>query len=95
MVAESFDRSLRAFVHRTPFRPFTVELVSGQRFEVGHPEALVYRNGVAVYFSPDGGISLFDHGGVSRLIRGAAGPPRRGISHAKPQRRKEQRRTTQ
>ena len=67
MVAESFERSLRAFVRRVPFRPFTVELVSGDRIEVDHPEALVYRAGVAVYISPDGAPTLFDHEGVSQV----------------------------
>jgi hypothetical protein len=76
MVAKSFDRSLRALVRGKPFRPFTVELVSGERIEVRHPEALVYRNGVAVYFSPDGDFDIFDHEGVSRLIREAATPSR-------------------
>jgi hypothetical protein len=73
MVAESFDRSLNAFVHRTPFRPFTVELVSGQRIEVNHPEALVFRAGVAMHISPEGVFTLFDHEGVSRLISEISG----------------------
>lgn len=68
MVAESFERSLRAMVRRSPFRPFTVELVSGDRIEVDHPEALVFRGGVAVYVSPEGHPVLFDHESVSQLI---------------------------
>ena len=49
MIAENFDRTLRAFQRRTPFQPFTVELVSGTRIQVDHPEALVFRDGVAVF----------------------------------------------
>jgi hypothetical protein len=67
MQAESFDRSLRAFNNRRPFRPFTVELVSGVRIVVEHPEALVFRGGVAVFFAADGEITLFDHESVSQL----------------------------
>jgi hypothetical protein len=59
---------LRAFQRRTPFRPFTVELVSGHRFQVDHPEALVLRDGVAVYVAPGGYPTLFDHEGVSQLF---------------------------
>src|SRR3712207_7080491 len=33
MEAEAFDRALRAFVRRTPFRPFVVELGSGSRLQ--------------------------------------------------------------
>ena len=67
MQSEAFDRALRSFVNRRPFRPFTVELVSGARLAIEHPEALVFRGGVAVFFAPDGEITLFDHEGVSQL----------------------------
>lgn len=68
MTSDAFDRTLRAFQRRTPFRPFTVELVSGSRFQVDHPEALVFRTKVAVFFATDGTPTLFDHEGVTRLI---------------------------
>lgn len=68
MLAENFERTLRALVRRTPFRPFSVELVSGTRLEVDHPEALVFRGGVAVFVSADGEPTLFDHESVSQLV---------------------------
>jgi len=68
MTADSFQRTLRAFQKRTPFRPYTVELVSGDRFQVDHPEALVTRAGVAVFIAADGTPTLFDHEGVSQFI---------------------------
>ncbi|MBV9656846.1 MAG: hypothetical protein JO295_01930 [Verrucomicrobia bacterium] len=68
MESESFDRSLRAFSHRTPFVSFTVELASGERITVDHPEAMVYRGGLAVYVAPNGTPTLFDHAGVTRLV---------------------------
>jgi hypothetical protein len=67
MLPEHFERTLRAFAHRTPFRPFTVELVSGTRIEIDHPEALVFRGGLAVFISPEGVPVLFDHEGVSQF----------------------------
>lgn len=67
MQSEAFERSLRAFSRRVPFQPFEVELVSGSRFTVDHPEALVFRGGLAVYIAPDGTPTLFDHEGVSQL----------------------------
>jgi hypothetical protein len=68
MQAENFDTTLNAFKSRTPFRPFTVALVNGDRFEVGHPGALVVRDGVAVYIEAGGVPVLFDHEGVSQFI---------------------------
>ena len=68
MEAENFDRTLGAFKGRMPFRPFTVALVDGDRFEVDHPDALVVRDGVAVYIRPGGVPVLFDHEGVSQII---------------------------
>ncbi|HEV7402326.1 MAG TPA: hypothetical protein VGO11_05345 [Chthoniobacteraceae bacterium] len=68
MESASFDFSLRAFARRTSFHPFAVELTSGEQFTVDHPEALVYRAGLAVYIAPDGRPVMFDHLGVTRLI---------------------------
>jgi hypothetical protein len=67
MTADHFDRSLRAFQRRSPFRAFTVELVSGDRFQVDHPEALIVRDGVAVFVARGGVPTLFDHESVSQI----------------------------
>jgi hypothetical protein len=67
MVESNFQQALEAFLRRRPFRPFTVELVSGNRFTVDHPEALAMRGAVAVYIDRDGKYTLFDSTGVSRL----------------------------
>ena len=68
MTAENFENSLKALKQRKPFRPFTVELVSGDRFEVDFPDSLVIRDAVAVFVRPGGIPLLFDHEGVSQLI---------------------------
>ena len=68
MVAENFENSLKALQQRKPFRPFTVELVSGDRFEIDFPDAVVIRDGVAVFIGPGGVPVLFDHEGVSQII---------------------------
>jgi len=44
-----------------------VALVSGERFQVDHPEALVVRDGVAVFIAAGGAPMLFDHESVSDL----------------------------
>ena len=68
MEATHFDRTLKAFKRRSPYLPFTVALVNGDRFEVDHPDALVVRDGVAVYIGPGGVPVLFDHEGVSQVV---------------------------
>ena len=74
MLAENFERTLRGFTQRVPFRPFTVELINGRQFVVEHPEALVFRNGlVAVYIALDGALTIFDHEGVNQFT-GAPDP---------------------
>jgi hypothetical protein len=71
MTADHFQTTIRAFQRRTPFRPYVVELVSGDRVTVDHPEALVLRGGVAVFVSSTGEPSIFDHEGVSQVIAGS------------------------
>ena len=69
MELSSFDKSLRELARRTPFEPFVVELMSGSKIWVTHPEALAFSDGVAVYIAPGGTPSLFDHHSVVRLER--------------------------
>ena len=54
MDRDTFDGTIRAFKHRTPFRPFTVAMVNGDRLEVDHPDALAVRDGVALFAAPGG-----------------------------------------
>jgi hypothetical protein len=63
-----FDHILRTLKERKLYRPFTVALVNGDRFEVDHPDALVVRDGVAVYIGAGGVPVLFDHEGVGQFI---------------------------
>ena len=79
MQPQTFERGLRAFSQRVPFQPFAVELVSGALVTVDHPEALVFRGGLAAYIAPDGTPSLFDHEGVSQLS-GAHGSQSKQVS---------------
>ncbi len=74
MTTAHFDRSLRALQRRKPFKAFTVELVSGEKIKVDHPEALVLRDGVAVFVAKGGYPILFDHEGVSQLVGQPAKP---------------------
>lgn len=75
MDANNFDNALVAFRRRVPFRPFTVVLVNGDRFEVDHQEALVVRDGVALFVGPGGVPVVFDHEGVAQLVGDLKGEP--------------------
>lgn len=75
MDVEPFERSLRAFQRRTPFQPFTVALINGDRFQVDHPEALVVRDGVAMFIARGGVPMLFDHNSVSEFVGEALSQP--------------------
>ena len=68
MTPDHFQTAIRAFQRRTPFQAYVVELVSGERVRVDHPEALVIRGGVAVFVSADGAPAIFDLEGVSQII---------------------------
>jgi hypothetical protein len=71
MTEANFRKGLQAFIRRRPFKPFQIELVSGDRFIVQHPEALAHSGAVAVYLDPDGEIKLFDSESVSQLADAA------------------------
>lgn len=75
MEADIFDQTLKTFKHRRPFRPFTVVLMDGDRYEVDHSEAVVVRDGVAIYVAPGGIPVIFDHESVSQVIGDLMGQP--------------------
>ena len=68
MTSEHFDQLLVGLNSRTPFHPFTVEQVGGYRFEVDHPQAMVVRDGVAVFLQPGGIPVWFDHESVTQIV---------------------------
>ena len=68
MTAENFDRILQTLQQRQPFQVFTVELNGGHRFEVDHANALVIRDGVAVFIAPGGIPIWFDHESINQII---------------------------
>ena len=68
MDRDTFDSTLRAFKHRTPFRPFTLAMVNGDRLEVDHPDAVAIRDGVGLFAGPGGVPAVFDHEGVCEVI---------------------------
>lgn len=67
MEAKNFEKSLRAFVQRKPFKPFEIRFVDGSSITVHHPEALVTRGDTAIYFDRKEQPTLFDHEGVAHL----------------------------
>lgn len=73
MNVQHFDETLNAFKNRKPFQPFTVVMVDGDRFEIDFPNALVVRDGMAVYISAGGAPILFDYEGVSQVIGDLSG----------------------
>ena len=72
MTSEHFQTTIRAFQRRSPFKPYVVELVSGDRVRVDHPEALVIRGGVGVFVNAVGAPVIFDHEGVSQVFADTA-----------------------
>lgn len=73
MHRETFAGTIRTFKQRTPFRPFTIVTTSGGRYEIDHPEAILERDGVALFAGPGGIPVIFDFDGVSEVIGDLAG----------------------
>jgi hypothetical protein len=73
MDRETFDASIRTLENRTPFHPFAVSLVNGDRVEIDHPDAIAIRDGMAMFAGPGGVPAIFDHEGVCRIVGDLAG----------------------
>jgi hypothetical protein len=68
MTQKDFQKVLTAFCKRSPFRPFTLELLNGSRVEVNHPEALRQQGDLLIYKSTSGIQSVFGYESVIRFI---------------------------
>ena len=68
MSSEAFDKTLLSLKRRTPFRPFEIALINGDRVEVDRSDAIAVRDGVGVYAGSGGVPAIFDHEGVNQII---------------------------
>jgi hypothetical protein len=68
MTAEHFENAIDPLMANRPFKPFTIELNTGQRFEIDHPGALLWKGSPAVFKVPGGPLAFFDHDSVNQII---------------------------
>ena len=68
MDRESFAATIQALQNRRPFKPFTVALVDGDRYEVERPNILALGEGIAMLVAPGDVPVFFDHESVSQVI---------------------------
>jgi len=68
MSPDDFEVVLRAFNHRRPFRPFQIELHSGDRLRAPHPESIRRFRDVFILGEPDFGNRIFSSWAVSQVI---------------------------
>ena len=67
MTSDRFTSLLTGLREYQPFAAFSVELRDGQRFDVDRADALVVRDGVALFLEPRGVPIWFDHHNVWRI----------------------------
>jgi hypothetical protein len=53
MSIQAFLIALHAFTKRKPFKPFLIELFSGDRIYIRHPEALALRGDLIYFVGPN------------------------------------------
>lgn len=73
MDRNTFNSTIRALGNRTPYRPFSVVMVNGNRFEVDFPDALGIREGLALFAGPGNAPIIFDNEGVSEIVGDLSG----------------------
>lgn len=68
MTRENFEYVLRLFQTRQPWKPFTLELITGSRLEVNHPEALEQKEELLKLKSSSGLQTVFEYRSVIRFL---------------------------
>ena len=73
MTAEHFEEAIGELMALRPFKPFTLELNTGQRIEIDSPGALLWNQTDSTIFrSPGGPLVIFDHDSVNQIINSPA-----------------------
>ena len=72
MTSEYFQATLEAMLLRRPFRPSTIELHGGTRFDIDTPLATTLRDGKAIFLSPGSVPIWFDNESVLNIINSPA-----------------------
>ncbi len=76
MDRDTFTEAIQTLQRRTPFRPFTVITVAGNRYEVDRPNVIAIRDGgMALFVAPGNVPVIFDHEGVSEVVGDLSGQP--------------------
>jgi hypothetical protein len=68
MDSDTFTATIRAFKGQSPFQPFTVAMVNGDRLEIDYADAIAIRGGMALFAAPGNIPVVFDHEGVSQVV---------------------------
>jgi hypothetical protein len=68
MTLQEFEIAYRSFARRRPFKPILVEVMSGDRVRISHPEALVRRNALLYFVGPGYHARLFASTSVCQLL---------------------------
>jgi hypothetical protein len=68
MTGNEFQRALRAFTQRRPFRSFYIEFGSGDRLLISHPEVIRRYGELFLYFAPDKSYRIFAAAHVGQLL---------------------------
>jgi len=74
MDQQNFINSLRAFYQERPFLQFDIELASGTKIRVVHPDALAFMGQRAVVLTTDGLSHHLDGHSVVRISTTGEGP---------------------
>jgi hypothetical protein len=68
MSHDNFFRCLEAFTQRRPFRPFVIQMNTGETLLVTHPEILLVADEVIVFVEAEAGRRLFDASSVCQFF---------------------------
>ena len=72
MTAEHFETTLDVLISARPFKPFTIELNTGQRIEIDHRGAILWADASAIFREGDGVLVMFEHDSVNQIINASA-----------------------
>ena len=72
MKRKNFDRLMRTLRGIRPFQIFTIEVNSGDRYEIDQADALILGPGAAIFIGPGGVLHFFDHSSVTQVVTAPA-----------------------